>query len=285
METTLSSSPFYTGNERSWLCRLVFAWIIGSLLYGFYAHTLTYQLQAPVLKYPYVDLTYWLFEILQVPAFITGNVVVAILFDAALFSLAVLCFCYPARRWFIGLFMLLYFIYFIIYNLYGAHHTNPKIGCLLMPAAFLAISDRSFNYLWQSLRYFLCFAFGSAFLWKLLRGSWWHADQGLLIMKKNLAAYLYFNPDTSLAAISRWCLQHPSLVNGLYIAGVLLEGVFLIGFFTRKYDRWLLVAALLLTVGFWFMAHATFFELLILCFTLVNFHRFRYFKQLPQRPL
>ena len=94
----------------------------------------------------------------------------------------------------------------------------------------------------------------------------------MLILKKNQAAYLYLEPDTMLAGLYRWLLLQPALVNGAYIAGVIIEGLFIIGFFTRKYDKYLLILSILLPAGFWFTADAYFFELLILSLTLVNFH-------------
>lgn len=283
MGTILTHNTEYTSPEQKLLCRITFAGIFGSLVYSLLSHTLTHQLCAPVLKYPYVDLTYWLLHLLQIPEFITGHYIVACLFDGALFAFCILSFGYPGKRLFIGLFTLLYFIYFIIFNTYGAHHTGPKIGFLLIPLPFLVANERSFNYLWQSLRYFLLFAYSSAFAWKLLRFSWLYEDQGVLIMKKNLAAYLYFNPSTTQAEVYRWLLQHPAIVNSLFITGFIMEGLFIIGFFTRKYDRFLLLLSVLLPLGFYFMADAAFFELLLLSLTLVNFHRLHFFQDQVQR--
>ena len=57
-----------------------------------------------------------------------------------------------------------------------------------------------------------------------------------------------------------------------FIAGTILEGLFIVGFFTRKYDKYLLIFSIFLPLGFWFTADAYFFEFLILSLTLVNFH-------------
>lgn len=283
MDKAMSSETFFNEVQRRWLCRLVFAWIAGTLVYAWFSHTLPHQLQAPALRYPYVDLSYWLLHALQIPEFITGHYAIALGFDCLLVALAIGSICFPQRRWLIAGFVVGYFIYFILFNSYGGHHTNPKIGCLLLPLPFLLRNDKSFGFGWEAMRYFVLFAMSSAFAWKLLRGSWWQPDQGMLIMQKNLVAYLYFNPDTWLAGLSRWFLQHPALVNGLFVLGVLLEGIFLLGFFTRKYDHWLLLTGILLLLGFWFMAHAVFFEMLLLFLPLVRFHRFHFFQQLGQR--
>ena len=263
---------FYTPWERKRIARVVFAVTLASLVWSFFSNTLLHQLQQPVIKYPYVDLTYWVMHFLQLPEIITGNFWLACIFDLALFTFCILCYLYPEKRWCIWSFITLYFIYFITFNTFGAHHTNHKIGFLLIAIPFTVSNYKSFNFLWQGLRYFLLFAYTDAFLWKLFRLSWLHPDQGMLIMKKNQAAFLYFEPTSMLAAVYRWLLLHPALVNGAFIAGTIIEGLFIVGFFTRKYDPILLFLSILLPVGFWFTADAYFFELLILSLTLVNFH-------------
>ena len=256
------------------MARIVFLCIFCSLVYSWVAGTLLHQLQQPVLRYPYVDLTYWIMHWLQLPEFITGHFIVACIIDAALFITCIVSFLDPAKRLFIVLFIVLYFIYYITFNTYGTHHSGHKMGMLLIAVPFVVANITSFNYLWQGLRYFMLFGFSCAFLYKLFRLSWLHPDQGMLIMKRNLAGYLYFNPDTGWADMYRWFLSHPQLVNAMMIVGFLLEGTFMVGFFTKKYDRWLLLIFVLLVVGFWLMADAHFFELLVLGLPLVNFKRF-----------
>jgi len=52
-----------------------------------------------------------------------------------------------------------------------------------------------------------------------------------------------------------------------------MEGFFIVGFFTRKYDRYLFILSILLPVGFWLIADANFVEFIILNLTIVNFHK------------
>ncbi|WP_276481331.1 hypothetical protein [Paraflavitalea pollutisoli] len=277
MARTLTSNTEYNRAERDLLCRLVFLFVFGSLLYDYYAHTMLHQLQRPVLRYPYVDLTYWLMHLLQLPELITGHIVVAGIVDSVLIITALLGVIAPAWRWNMILFLLLYLLYFIAFNSFGTHHTSHKVGILVIAIPFVVKDIRSFNYLWQALRYFGLFVFSSAFLWKLLRFGWLQPDQGLLIMRKNLAAFLYYQKHSVAAGLYRFVLSHPFIANGLYIAGMLLEGIFLVGFFTKRYDRVLFFASFVLVLGFSFTADANFTELLMLSLTLVNFHPlFRY---------
>src|SRR5688572_16760664 len=150
---------FYTPWERKRIARVVFALTFATLVWSFFSNTLLHQLQQPVLKYPYVDLTYWVMHYLHLPETVTGNFWLACLFDLALFAFCILCYVYPEKRWCIWSFIALYFVYFITFNTFGAHHTNHKIGFLLVAIPFTVSNYKSFNYLWQGLRYFLLFAY------------------------------------------------------------------------------------------------------------------------------
>lgn len=272
MAATLTDT-FYTTAERKRIARIVFSLILLSLTGSFFANTLIHQLHQPVIKYPYVDPTYWAMHLLHIPETIAGNYIVAWVFDIALFSTCLLALRYSSQRWLIALFSILFFIYFITYNTFGTHHTGNKYGILLITLPFIATDIQSFNFLWQGLRYFLLFGYSCAAVWKIARLSWLQANQGILILKKNIAGYLFFNPHTTLAGIYQWFLQYPALLQCLYITGIVLEGVFVIGFFTRKADRFLFILSILLVIGFWFMADAYFFELWILSLTLINFKK------------
>jgi hypothetical protein len=72
-----------------------------------------------------------------------------------------------------------------------------------------------------------------------------------------------------LADIYFWFLGHPFFVEVIFFTGFILEGLFIIGFFTKKFDRLLFIISLLLPFGFWFMADAVFYELVILSITLL----------------
>jgi hypothetical protein len=268
--TVMESSPeIYSllTVRRNRILRIAFSFIFLSLLYAYSSHALIHQLQAPVLKFPYVDAGYWLIHLTGIPELITGSRLFALLLDSSLFVFCFLAILFPSRRTFPALFMAAYTLYFFIFNSYGAHHTHSKIGILLMPVPFL-FKQASFPYLWKGLRYYLLFAYSAAFCWKLFRLSWLHADQGLLILKKNVAPYLYFHSDTLPAQFYQWLLRYPTLPNAAYLAGFLAEGCFIVGFFTTRYDKALLVLSILLPVGFYIMADAFFSELLILSLTL-----------------
>lgn len=253
--------------QRTLLCRLVFAFIFFFLLYYQYSNTMAHQLQSPVLIFPYVDITYWIFHLLKIPDFITHNYFAASCFDSLLFITCILSFLFPGRRIFITSFFILYFTYYIIFNSYSTQHTHSKAGMLLATIPFM-VPDKMFYYLWEATRYFTLFIYTDAFLWKLLRFSIFKKDHGSLVIKKNFAGFLYYNSNSYLANSFKWLLEHPVIIQTIFLAGFMLEGCFIIGFFTKRFDKYLFVISILLPVGFLYLSDAFFFELLVLSFTL-----------------
>lgn len=282
MEQTLGIEVHIFKGYRDRLCRIVFSLIFISLTYSFFSHTLTSQLQRPVLIYPGTDILYLVFHLLRLPEIISGHLLIAALFDSLMFLSCICSLIYPGRRFWAFLFFILYLIYFIIFNSYGLHHTHSKVAVLLLPVPFMIRDDRGFLLLWRGLRYYTCSIYATAFLWKLIRGSWLYPEQGLLIMKKNLTPYLYFNPQTVLSRIYASLFQQPFIPDLLFKAGFICEGLFIIGFFTRRMDKYLFVLAVLLPLGFLLVADAMFYELAFLSVTFYSWGQWSKKETVPE---
>jgi len=267
--TNQESQNNFSEADAAFLCRIVFVVILVDLFFSGFSNTLVHQLQSPVLKFPYLDPVFLLMHFLHIPELVTSYKLIAWLWDFMLFASATAIIFFPRKKWLIVVFIIFYFIYYIIFNSFGAHHTHSLVPFLLTPVVFL-FSKKSFSFAWQGLRYFFLFAYSAAFLWKFFRFSWLYTDQGILIMKKNLAPYLYFNPNTFLASVYFWFINHPSLLQVLYVTGFVMEGLFIIGFFTKKYDPVLFIISLILPLGFWFMADALFYEMILFSLTLLS---------------
>ncbi|MGN6249668.1 MAG: hypothetical protein ACTHNG_15045 [Ginsengibacter sp.] len=262
------NGEIFDQREIHFLCRIVFSFILIDLIFAAFSNTLNHQLHAPVLKFPFVDPTFLLMHILKIPQAVSSNLFVAWVWDVVMFVMCICVILFPGKKWLILTFIFFYFVYYIIFNSYGVHHTHSLAALLITPFVFL-FSKKNFSFAWQGLRYFLLFAYSGAFLWKFFRFSWLQSDQGTLILKRNLTPYLFLNPDTFLSKIYWWFLDHPFLIEVIFIAGFVMEGLFLIGFFTRKFDKVLFILSLLLPIGFWFLSDAVFYEMLVLSLTLL----------------
>ncbi|MEM6722449.1 MAG: hypothetical protein AAF598_00350 [Bacteroidota bacterium] len=253
----------------------VFGVITFTLIYRFLSNSLLSQLEAPVLKDPYVDLTYWFFHLLHIPEFLTGNFLVALAFDLSLILLPVLA-CYTHRKtiWPV-LFGLFYLTYMVTYNSYSCHHTHCMAGIFLISIPFWFKDNKAFSLTWEGLRYYALFIYASAFLWKLFRGSVFHYDQGFSIMLNESSAYLLLEPATWRSSLYWNILENPDLAHQLILAGSLSQGLFLIGFFTRKLDwLWFILPIIFQTMTY-LLFHVMIYELLILCLVFLPWHKIR----------
>ena len=84
-----------------------------------------------------------------------------------------------------------------------------------------------------------------------------------------MTPYLLYHKDTWKAQFYQFLLQRPLLVNLLFKIGVLLEGIFIVAFFSKKWDKYLLLTLLFLPVGFYVFADAYFFEMWILALAFI----------------
>jgi hypothetical protein len=255
--------------DRAKMARYVALFLLVSWCYSAYSGTLIHQLEKPVWPWLYADPSYWILFFTGIPTGISENQLVAWIFDISLLTGIVGLARMPSRVWIARILWLLMGIYIITLNAYGMHHASNKAGLWWMITPFCFKDIQRVTWVWQALRYYALFIFVAAAGWKIGRGAWLHPNQGILILQKNLMQYVYECPNQPLAKLYQWIFAHPSVANSLYLLGMVIESSFILGFFTKKWD-WLLIGfALILCIGFWWMADAFIFELLILFLTLL----------------
>lgn len=227
------------------MARIIFAWLFVILVYFFINHSLLSQLQGPVLVYPGSDNSAWILHILNLPGFLLRHHWAALLFDMLLTCSCIVCIIIPQQRaatWIcVAGIWILYFCYASAAGKYYA-----QIGYLLAPIPFLALSEKRFDILWNLFRYWVCFLYVSAGVYKIAYGGFGYEGNMSEIVWQSNAEWFIFNPDGWLFSFREYLATHPSLAQWFFRLAVLVDLSLLIGFFTKKADRWLL----LLLIGF-----------------------------------
>jgi hypothetical protein len=250
--------------QRMILTRLVTGSLLLLLLLRLSEHAMLSGLASPRLFNVEVDLTYWLYKASGIPDFLVGHPAVAILFDILLFVSGLLTFWRPFNRIAIFFFAVLLFMYALTFDLYATHHLGQVAGFMIVLWPFLIRDNRKCWLAWEGMRYFACFIYFSAFCWKILPGnSFYDLHQGTIAFKSNLVDYIALNPGSNMTAVYSWFLRHEWLLNIGDKSIFLLEGVMVIGFFTRKYDRYLIWIPIIVHVVTYFFADVFFIELLV----------------------
>ncbi len=260
------------GNYRNIITRTVMIFILICLIQRYYGHVLPFQLQSPIVTKAYYDLSYWIFKLLDIQFFVMNDPTYSILFGILLFLSCIVLIIIPDNYGFAIMFTILIFLMSININLYIGHSMHYLGTMVIVPIAFWARSKRSFALLWEGVRYYACWVYASAFIWKIVLGAFWQWDAGVLTFKNNFATFLYLNPTGYLTDVYYWFLDYPALLNIGHKIVLLAESVFIIGFFTKKMDRWLILAALFIFLTTLFFADVFFIENLIIIFTFVSVH-------------
>ena len=257
----------FSDPQRKQVTRIVFGLILFALLYRFFSNSLLHQLQFPVLKYSWVDLSFWAAHLIKIPEFLTGNFWIALTFDLLLVGSAASSLFFLKRSIFPIVFSVLFAFYFVTYNSFSAYHTHCMVGILLITVPFWFRDNKSMSLLWEGLRYFTCFIYFSAFLWKILRGALFNSDQGVGIFMNEGGAFLIQNPGSVSGQLFAYFTANPEAASMLVIAGVIVEAFFIVGFFTRRFDLILFTLPILFHFITWMLLDVFFFELLILNLT------------------
>ncbi len=158
-------------------------------------------------------------------------------------------------------------LYVQCYTLFPINSIEGHIGWLLMPLLFATTRLKSFYYVMHGLRYFFLFFFASAGIWKLRQGGFFYPEQmsGILLLQH--ANYLVSAPESLFTKFIYFLIRHEAIGYALYIAATLLELVFIIGFFTRRYDKWLIVGFALFLLMDRLVMRIPYFEVLPLVMT------------------
>lgn len=226
--------------------RVVIAFILLVLLYRWYAGLLPYQVQgAEMMRVQYYALLHFykftgLNDVLLVSKWGTY------LYTVALFAVPVLCFRYTKSlvlNWSMYLLIILYYVSQSAALAFSAHYW---VGIIVCATIFLTVNERKFSFIWVGIRYWVCIMYLSAFLWKLIHGAIFQYEFGEAVFKNNLATYMYLYPDSWMTSLYSFCLRYPFILNIGTMVCFLIEGLFLIGLFTRKYDRFFILFILLL---------------------------------------
>ena len=114
-------------------------------------------------------------------------------------------------------------------------------GWIMLPLVFAFKKDGYFYYMLHTMRYFFLLIFASAALWKIRAGGIFNTEQMSAILLKQHAAHLVGSPGDWFSKFINYLVIHKQLSYCIYLMATLCELVFFIGFFTKKYDKALVI--------------------------------------------
>lgn len=269
------------GNQHALIKRVLIVFVLVDWIWRYYSHLCLHQLApAPLTRVLYAP-TYHLYKMSGVESILMGTKYGSFLFDIAFSMTLIALFWKPLNRTIGVLFFILLSMYAIVYPVHIAFSVHYFAPIWIMSTVFLVRGASTFEYWWEALRYYACWIYGSAFVWKLIYGAMYDWDNGWQVYKANMGQYLLLNPDHWMYDFYIWVYNHSYLLNaGQYIAFA-LEAFFIVGFFTKRYDGWLLWCIPILHISLYLFVDTLFVESFILCLLFISkkkwitlYHRF-----------
>jgi hypothetical protein len=244
---------------RTFKGRIIFSWLFIILLFFFLNNSLLSQLQQPPFIYPDSDNTYWALHLLGIPQWLLQHYYPAIGFDIVLTCACIICIIVPQQRLFTWITVIGVWILYISFGSAAGKH-YAQIGYIIIPIAFLAQQPKKFDLLWSLVRYWICFLYFSAGLYKIYYGGFFGSDNMSNILQQVNANWFYFHPEGFQSSVIRFLIDHPSFSQWFYRLTVCIDLILIIGWFTKKYDWLLLFVLVLFHVSNLFFNHISFVE-------------------------
>lgn len=140
------------------------------------------------------------------------------------------------------------FIYLECYTLFPANSIESFTAWLLFPLLLLMPTISSFYFVLNGLRYFFLFVLSSAAIWKFVQLGIFNTEEMSGVLLYQHKEYLVTSPNAFYATFIYWLINHPTLSFTLYAVATALELIFIVGFFTKKMDPYLILLFLLFIV-------------------------------------
>ncbi len=136
-------------------------------------------------------------------------------------------------------------------------------GFMLIPVIFMVRNEQAFYLAVQAMRYIFIMFFFSAGIWKIRAGGIFNPDQMSGILVRQHAQLLLDVKENLYEEVIRFFVARPRLSYSLYLAGTIAELSFVIGFFTKRFDKYLLTVLILFIIFNFLLMHINYISWLV----------------------
>jgi hypothetical protein len=165
--------------------------------------------------------------------------------------------------------LLINWLYVQCYVLYPTNSIEGHIAWLLFPIVFIPSNEKTFDLLFGGLRYFFLFFFVSAGIWKLAQGGFFYTNQMSNILLLQHKELLLTTPQHWYAKCISFLIANPVFGYLLYLGAAIAELIFAVGFFTKRFDKWLMLTFVMFLIFDHFIMRIPYYEVLPLLLTLL----------------
>jgi len=243
-----------TKQDQRQIQQLVWVFLLATWLMRWWQGLLLHQLYLAPFVSVEADNTFWLIHALQTPYYSINNFFVGSFLDFCWIAISLYGLLGKYNRILSIIMTGLFINYFLTYNSVATHHEHTLVGLLFFIPLLLVKNPKNFVLTFVTIRHYAVFALFAAGFWKVWRGSFVHPTQMSEILKRQHLDYMTCYPDAYFSDIITYLIEHPNLSNLLWHSAWIIEVVFIIGFFTRRFDKLLGLGILLFFfLDYWIM--------------------------------
>lgn len=194
-----------------------------------------------------VDPAAWLVYIINIPQFITQHHRMGLLLDGLVLFLLLVFIFDPLKHRVAQILFLLLFLFYITLTGYLTHR-NYQVGFFMVFFPFIFKKDINKSIAFEAIRYFILLFYVTAAILKLSGKSIFVPEHFSHMLSSQFSLY-FLEGNTSLRTnLNLYLVEHPYAAYSLYIGSFLIELSAMIGFFTKRFDKW--IAILLIVFHF-----------------------------------
>ncbi len=218
------------------------------LCYAWFAyHGLLFSSINPVFFLNRLDITHNLFMVTNLHHYLLQNSWLRISFDLLYFLLPLcLVYCVIKNRKVQSLLAIAIVFFNIVYNSFFSTMSFVSVenftAWMIVPLVFYARTPKGFYYIMHICRLLFIIIFFSAALWKVRAGGLFNVEEMSAILFKQHASYLVIENNGWYSQFISYLINHYILSYCLYLFAFIAEFIFIIGLFTKKFDKYLIAA-------------------------------------------
>jgi hypothetical protein len=257
-------------SDRSYinfLGKIFFSFCLFVIGYRYFNNSLLSQLEIPILINPQANNTYWILLLLNIPQWCIEN---GRFIDTIMLFSCIGAFLKPQQKFFSIVFFIAYTTYLTTYNIYNIHHNHSFIGVWVM--SFVFCFSNNFRTVLNLARYYALFIIASAGLWKVFRGAVFKVDH-LSTILTNQFNEAYISTHTIVPCL----IENSSISHFIFLVMVILQLIFMVGFFTKKHDKWLVLLFFLFFISDYIIMGLPFIEIYPLLLSFIQKDHLIYF--------
>ncbi len=203
------------------------------------------------------DVFYWLPFLSGIPQIVMADHWAGIILDVFIFICLLYQIRFPFKTGAARILFPLLFLFYITLTAYLTHRNYPTgIFIVIIPFMFAGAMNRKMAF--EAIRYFLLWFYFSAGFLKISVGSISEPGHLSHFLTHQFAPYYIENNTGWRTSLNQFLIQHNSFAYSLFLGSVIIELAALVGFFTHRFDRWLMVLFLLFHVCNWILMDIAF---------------------------